>query len=146
MARTYEGQCYCGQVKVRVTGEPRMQGLCHCTSCRSWHGAPFTAFAGMASDAVEITGDTVQADHREESGRLSCVACGGAVANLKPAWGVTVIYATVVKEMPFQPALHLHYGERVMDIADGLPKFVNGPAQIGGTGEMAEEPETTVFL
>lgn len=146
MINTYTGKCYCGQVQVSVTGEPRMLGLCHCTSCRAWHGAPFTAFAGMPSDAVEITGETTRADHREESGRLSCAVCGGAVANVKPAWDVTVIYASVVKELPFKPTLHLHYGERVMDIADGLPKFVNGPEQIGGTGTMAEEPELTRYL
>ena len=99
----------------------------------------------MASDAVEIRGETVQASHRDESGRVSCARCGGAVANVKPAWNVTVIYATVVPDLPFQPVLHLHYGERVMDIADGLPKFVDGPEQIGGTGELTEEPAKTGY-
>ena len=37
--KTYEGQCYCGAVKVSVTGEPAGAGYCHCKSCRSWSPA-----------------------------------------------------------------------------------------------------------
>jgi hypothetical protein len=34
--KTFEGQCYCGAVKITVTGDPEGAGYCHCVSCRSW--------------------------------------------------------------------------------------------------------------
>ena len=146
MTDKHTGQCYCGQVKIAVSGQPGMQGLCHCASCRAWQGAPFIAFTGYPSEAVTITGQTVQSHHRSESGRTSCASCGGVVANIKPAWDVTVIYPTLMRDMPFEPAVHLHYGERLLDMADGLPKFVNAPERIGGTGEMAAEPSAIRYL
>ena len=42
--KTYEGQCYCGAVKVSVTGDPAGAGYCHCKSCRSWSAGPVNAF------------------------------------------------------------------------------------------------------
>ncbi len=32
--KTFEGQCYCGAVKIVVTGDPMGAGYCHCASCR----------------------------------------------------------------------------------------------------------------
>jgi hypothetical protein len=34
--KTYEGQCYCGAVKIVVTGDPAGAGYDHCVPCRSW--------------------------------------------------------------------------------------------------------------
>lgn len=36
-----------------------------------------------------------------------------------------------------EPQLHIHYGERVVDIADALPKFKDLPEPFGGSGELA---------
>lgn len=36
----YEGACFCGSVKIEVSGEPHAMGYCHCASCRSWSAAP----------------------------------------------------------------------------------------------------------
>ena len=35
-----------------------------------------------------------------------------------------------------EPQLHIFYGERVMDVADDLPKFKDLPEPFGGTGEL----------
>lgn len=37
---SYEGRCFCGDVEIRVTGEPVAMGFCHCESCRSWSAGP----------------------------------------------------------------------------------------------------------
>ena len=36
----------------------------------------------------------------------------------------------------------MHYQERVLDIADDLPKFANLPEMFGGTGEMMQSDGT----
>jgi hypothetical protein len=39
------GNCFCGAVKLEVTGSPEAMGYCHCSSCRSWSGGPVNAFS-----------------------------------------------------------------------------------------------------
>lgn len=52
---TFEGQCYCGAVAIRVTGDPVGAGYCHCVACRSWSAGPVNAFALWKPEAVEVT-------------------------------------------------------------------------------------------
>ena len=42
--------------------------------------------------------------------------------------------------LEYQPAFHIYYEERVMDMADGLKKFATMPEAFGGSGELVEEP------
>ena len=39
----------------------------------------------------------------------------------------------------FQPALHVHYGESVLRIQDGLPKQKDMPSEMGGSGTPLSE-------
>ena len=86
-------------------------------------------------------------EQSDASGRLSCRVCGGCVANLKPSLGMTVVYpmtlASAEDSLTFEPSFHIFYGERVMDLADGLPKFVSLPPDFGGNGETIAEAEQT---
>ncbi len=34
------GSCFCGAVRLEVSGDPEAMGYCHCRSCRSWSGGP----------------------------------------------------------------------------------------------------------
>ena len=56
---------------------------------------------------------------------------------------MTVVYPMILAgaedPLPFKPSFHIFYDERVMDLADGLPKFVALPPDFGGTGETIEE-------
>src|ERR1700688_4054085 len=51
---SYAGSCFCGAVKLEVTGSPEAMGYCHCNSCRSWSGGPVNAFSLWKTDAVQI--------------------------------------------------------------------------------------------
>jgi hypothetical protein len=41
--------------------------------------------------------------------------------------------------MPFKPALHVHYGEKVLSVKDGLPKMKDLPKEFGGSGQALPE-------
>lgn len=41
---TYNGQCFCGTVKFKVSGTPEGMGYCHCESCRSWSASSVNGF------------------------------------------------------------------------------------------------------
>ena len=97
------------------------------------------------ADEVSTNGETVTSQTNAASGRVSCTVCGGCVANKKPEHGITVVYPMTLSGSgyEFKPGFHLFYSERVMDIADGLPKFIDAPSQIGGSGELIDEPAAT---
>ena len=68
------GQCTCGQLRVRASGDPLRVGICHCRDCQRHHGAAFYAAAVYPGDAVKIDGRAN--DHK---GRAVCPARGASV-------------------------------------------------------------------
>ncbi|MFK7990826.1 MAG: GFA family protein [Sandaracinaceae bacterium] len=143
MSESHRGQCYCGAVLVEVQADPVFSAYCHCESCRRWHSAPITALAAWPANAVKITGAVTESTHNAKSVRTTCAACGGGVLMGKPGLGWRVVYPLLLtgSQFNYEPALHLFYGERVMDVNDGLPKFLDAPAEAGGSGTLVDEPE-----
>jgi len=44
------------------------------------------------------------------------------------------VYAAMLPTLDFAPSLHVHYGEKVLSITDGLPKMRDLPQEMGGSG------------
>ena len=147
MDKGFLGSCYCGKTKVTVSGEPVASAYCHCRSCRKWHSAPINAWAAWPADKVKITGDTVTSSYNTESQRISCASCGGCVANGKPKPELMVVYPMTLVDsgLEFKPDFHIFYDERVMDVNDGLPKFVDAPEEFGYSGETVDEPSISAW-
>lgn len=121
----FEGNCYCGKVKVTVTGRPDDVGYCHCRSCRKWHAAPFNAWSFWSREKVRIEGDIEKVDSGGLSKRIVCASCGRSVANELADFGGMVVYLMTLADsgFTFKPRVHIHYADRVMNINDGLPKY-----------------------
>ncbi len=53
----HKGECFCGTVRIEVSGEPEVMGYCHCSSCRSWAASRpgQRAFTLWKPDAVRVT-------------------------------------------------------------------------------------------
>jgi len=138
----YHGACFCGAVRVSVSGEPAAMGYCHCESCRHWSAGPVNAFTLWDPDAVKITqgADNLGTyNQTENSYRKWCRSCGGHLLAEHPGMGLIDVYAAVIPDFPYEPALHVHYQEAVLRIRDGLPKLKDVPAEMGGSGQhMAE--------
>lgn len=143
--KTYHGSCYCGAVEVTVTGDPVVEGYCHCLSCRKWHAAPVNAWSAWPKDQVTITGQVTGSDKDPASRRITCTVCGGCVANEKPQMGLVAVYPMTLfgSAYAFKPTLHIFYDEGVLAMSDGLSKFVDAPEAFGGSGDLAAEPEQT---
>ncbi|WP_111412242.1 GFA family protein [Billgrantia lactosivorans] len=139
---TYKGSCFCGAVQVTASGEPQAMGYCHCDSCRHWSAAPINAFTLWKPEAVRITQgeENVGTYHKTpQSYRKWCKICGGHVLTEHPELGLTDVYAAILPSLRFSPGLHVHYQESVLPIRDGIDKFRDVPAEIGGSGQhMAE--------
>jgi hypothetical protein len=140
--KSYRGKCFCGAVEVSVTGEPAAMGYCHCSSCRSWSAGPINAFSLWKTDAVKVTKgaeNLASFAKSPQSQRKWCKLCGGHVMTDHPPWGLIDVYAAVIPDFPFKPALHVHYQETVLRQKDGLPKMKDVPAEMGGSGQTLPE-------
>jgi len=140
--KTYKGSCFCGAVEITVTGQPAAMGFCHCNSCRSWSAGPVNAFTLWQPDSVKITkgADEVGTYNKSpQSFRKWCKKCGGHVMTDHPPFGLIDVYAATIPQFPFQPGVHVHYGETVLRIKDGLPKQKDMPKEMGGSGTLIAE-------
>jgi len=140
--KAYKGSCFCGAVELTVTGEPAAMGFCHCTSCRQWSAGPVNAFTLWKPNAVKITkGESNLGTYNKtkQSSRKWCKTCGGHVMTDHPPFELIDVYAATIPEFPFKPGLHVHYGETVLRIKDGLPKQKDMPKEMGGSGILLPE-------
>ncbi len=141
-AKSFEGSCYCGAVQIVVTGEPAGVGYCHCVACRTWSAGPVNAFTLWPSAAVEVTqgADKIgEYNKNDRSFRQWCTACGGHVLTRHPHWDLIDVYAATIPSFPFTPGVHVNYESTVLPMKDGLPKFKDFPAEMGGSGDMLPE-------
>lgn len=138
----HRGACFCGAVKLEVTGSPVAMGFCHCASCRSWLAAPVHGFTLWPVANVSLTegADLLGVFKKtERSHRQFCRRCGGHVLVGHPAVRMIDVMSAVLPSLPFQPAMHVHYGEKVLAIRDGLVKFKDFPKDFGGSGDTLPE-------
>lgn len=142
MSETLKGACFCGAVEIEVSGEPAAMGYCHCESCRSWSAGPVNAFSLWPPAQVKVTKGEDQLltyAKTENSHRRWCAKCGGHVLSEHPGMGLTDVYAATIPALDFKPGVHVFYGESVLSIKDGLPKFRDVPGEMGGSGETLPE-------
>jgi len=138
----YRAGCACGAVQLELEGEPPIQVYCHCESCRSWLSAPVHAATLWPTPSVKIVkgADNLGMYKRTEaSHRQFCRSCGAAVLIGHPAIGMTDVPAGTISGFTHAPTIHVHYGEKVMPLHDGLPKFKDFPKEFGGSGDMVPE-------
>jgi hypothetical protein len=79
-----EASCSCGQLKLRLSGEPQIVSSCHCLACQRRTGAVFgsTAFFGR-SQLAGMEGEHRAWQRRADSGNVLtfhfCPTCGSTV-------------------------------------------------------------------
>lgn len=119
MVDKHTGACFCGAVRIEVSGSPEAMGYCHCASCRSW------------SAGDEFLGHFMKTP---TSDRKFCTRCGGHVMTEHPTFGLIDVYAATIPDVAFKPGVHVNYAESVLPMKDGLPKLRDFPAELGGSG------------
>ena len=138
----YEGQCYCGAVKITVTGEAAGAGYCHCANCRSWSAGPVNAFTLWKPESVRVTQGAEQIgtyNKTPQSYRKWCRTCGGHLFTEHPGMELIDVYAAVIPDFSYQAGVHVNYLETKLRIKDGLPKMKDVPKEMGGSGVLINE-------
>jgi hypothetical protein len=137
-AATYKAGCFCGAVELEVTGEPVFAGYCHCHDCQAWSAAPINAFSLWKSDSVRIArgeADIGTFHKTENSYRKFCKRCGGHLMTEHPRMRLIDVYANLLQGYTHEPTLHANYASKMVSVRDGLPKYRDLPADLGGSGE-----------
>jgi hypothetical protein len=117
-------------------------GYCHCNSCRSWSGAPVTAFTLWKPEAVRFTSGAEHVATFQKtafSQRQYCAKCGGHLMTRHPPVDLVDVFAATIPSLAFTPSVHINYAETVLPMRDRLPKLKDFPAEIGGSGEAIPE-------
>lgn len=71
-----EGSCRCGQVKLRVRGQPVMTMACHCIGCQKMTASAFSLSALYPADALDVSGlEPVLGGMHGESHHHCCPNC-----------------------------------------------------------------------
>jgi hypothetical protein len=80
---TGEAACSCGQLRVKVDGEPVRLSVCHCLACQRRSGSAFAVQARFRADDVRIEGEHKEfvrmSDGGERRSFSFCPHCGGTV-------------------------------------------------------------------
>jgi len=138
---THKATCFCGAVHIQVQGEPLNVSVCHCSICRRLTGAPFVISALFESANVEIMGTNCSKAeiHELQTSRAvtrkRCAKCFAPIAADLGKQNVALpvgLFEWEEGRSPdtWKPRLHLHYGSRVIDVDDGVVKYLgrrNGP-------------------
>jgi hypothetical protein len=100
------------------------------------------AFTLWQPDALQVTKG---AEHigtynkTPNSYRKWCKLCGGHIFTDHPPMGLVDVYAAVIPDLAFKPALHVFYGESRLPIKDGVVKLKDVPKEMGGSGDILPE-------
>jgi hypothetical protein len=131
------GKCGCGAVTFEVNGEPRVQLYCHCRSCQIAHAAPVVEAALFKASDVTFAGETTKVRvtaRAHASVRFVCAKCGTKVLNEPNPKLRAMLPALCETRDWFNPSMHIHFAERVLEPRDDLPKYLDLPAPMGGSG------------
>jgi hypothetical protein len=137
----YTARCHCGTVCYEVKADPVDAKICHCRNCQVLHGAPMQwAVIFQKADVRFVCGvesltfyNSERRTHQTRSERelpckVACGACGALIADEgRRMWLAfpTLFDVETSGLLPaaFQPNCHIFYGQRVVDLNDGLPKW-----------------------
>ena len=128
------GQCLCGAVKFRISGEFESFFLCHCARCRKDSGSAHSA--NLFSSTAKLT--WVSGKDKIKTFRLSgsrhvksfCADCGSALPVSQPKVGLLVVPAgSLDSRIDIRPNAHICCSSRAnwdndlpsIERIDGLP-------------------------
>lgn len=129
-------ECLCGQVQLRIDGAPVAKANCHCQACRDFYATPVFAATAWepAHVGVERGAEHLATYHHRtrQLERQFCRQCGETLFGTNRL-GMSVIPNSLFARasggaLPeaLQPAMHLFYRHRVVEVDDQLPKFLDG--------------------
>ena len=128
------GSCLCGEVEIRINLPTRWCVHCHCSMCRSAHGAAFVTWVGLVQDQFELTsGENHLTWYESSEGafRGYCNGCGTPLLFRSHRWEdeIHVTLASLKDSIDRAPAAHVYFDHHVdwVELGDDLKRFPGVP-------------------
>ena len=131
-------RCLCGDIELRIEGEPAAQFYCHCDDCQAVHGAAYIGVAAFASSAVAVASGEPTLYTYKTLPRARCGKCGTLLFAHVPGSGITGVKANLFPPDRFAPTFHIHCRYAVLPVIDELPHYRVLPKAFGGTDECVD--------
>lgn len=131
-AQPHEGGCQCGTIRYRLTGDPVMAAICHCSMCRRANAAPAVAWAMFREPQVAFIGGTLSLYESSSGARRGfCARCGTQIsfsADYIPGL-IDITIGSLDHPEAVAPSLHYWDSKRLpwMQFADQLAKYPEFP-------------------
>jgi hypothetical protein len=132
----YRLSCACGASILELHGEPAARAICHCNACRDLYSAIVLAATAWPGTQVSHAGTAdalaIYQHPTRQMRRYVCRHCGELVHGSNRFDLVVVPNARVMRAhggvLPAEltPTMHLFYAQRTFDVADELPKYLEG--------------------
>ena len=131
---TFEGGCYCGQVRYAAEGKPRLKAQCHCRECQYISGGGPNMFMAMPTSGFRYTkGEPKQftrSDLPRAVTREFCPTCGTHLVTRPPGLPVAVVkVGTFDDPSLFEPKMAIYTIDKQAfhQIPEGMPTFERLP-------------------
>jgi hypothetical protein len=127
------GQCLCGSVKYIIPDDLLYAGYCHCSECRRWTGAPFSATGGVKDNELILTeGESCLTSFKKGKNSISyfCNKCSSLVYGDVPEYKMKFVMLGTLSESPsLKPQWHIYTGSKLdwYQIYDDLPQYTGAP-------------------
>jgi hypothetical protein len=131
----YRMYCDCESVTFVTEGEPAAKAYCHCEDCREFYSTPILAATAWHKDALAVIGGEASiSKHQHPHKQLTkffCVICGDTLFGANRLGMYVVPNKQLYRALDgaadsMRPEFHLFYRHRVVEIADSLPKYLDG--------------------
>lgn len=129
------GRCLCGGIRFRVRLPTLWCVHCHCSMCRTTHGAAFVTWFGVPEEAFALTSNDDNLEWHQsspEAKRGFCNRCGTSLLFKSSRWEgeLHVTLANVQQPIDQSPSAHVYYDTHVdwIQLTDDLPRFDDAPS------------------
>jgi hypothetical protein len=129
-------KCSCETVELQLSGSPAACGFCHCSSCQDFYALPVFSVTAWKREAVQVANGEDRLGEfthpKKQMQKYFCLSCGETLFGTNRL-GMAVIGTPLIErafggQLPneFRPTFHLFYAQRVLDVEDALPKYLEG--------------------
>lgn len=123
---SYEGGCFCGEVRYRIKGPPDWSAHCHCRSCQRAVGGAFASWSAIKKDNFEVTKGRISVCTWPGVERGFCSSCGTSLTYLaEEGYPGLVSILTVTLDDPtiaeFEGHYYVEHQQPWVKLDDGLP-------------------------
>ena len=139
---TFEGGCYCGQVRYLAEGTPRLKAQCHCRECQYISGGAPNMFMLMPPERLPLRERDAQTFTRSDLDqpvtREFCENCGTHLDHARPDLPLVILRSerSTTRACSARPQMAIYTIDKqpFHMIPEGVPAFERDAAALVGEG------------